>query len=245
MENFKISKWPFFSEDEIDKAKSVLKSGLVNYWTGNETKLFENEFAQYCNSSNAIALANGSLALSAAYLSLNLKRGDEIITTPRTFIASASSAVLLGLKPIFADVDINSGLITPETIEPLITNRTKAICVVHLGGWPADMPRICDLAKTYKLKIIEDCSQAHGASIYLEGDKTFKSVGSFGKKDDVITDLNMPKPHGWWATRNSDRIAFQMIITMQAGNSIGTRNNLAVIIGKTDHGKFARLKPKA
>lgn len=180
IENFKISNWPYFSKEEIDIAKRVLKSGLVNYWTGNETKLFENEFAHHCNTSHAIALANGSLALSSAYLSLDLKKGDEIITTPRTFIASASSAVLLGLKPIFADVDINSGLISEKTIEPLITKKTKAICIVHLGGWPADMPKICKLAENYKLKIIEDCSQAHGASIYDEEYKNFRSVGSFG-----------------------------------------------------------------
>ena len=108
-------------------------------------------------SGQAIAMANGSLALSAAYLAVGMGQGDELITTPRTFIATASSAVLLGAKPIFADVDPNSGAITAATIAPLITPRTKAIAVV-LGGWPADMPAICDLARAHGIAVIEDCA---------------------------------------------------------------------------------------
>ena len=119
-------------------------------------------------------MANGSLALSSAYLAVGLGQGDELITTPRSFVATASSAVLLGAKPIFADVDSNSGAITAETIAPLITPRTKAISVVHLGGWPADMPAICDLACAHGIPVIEDCAQAHGARI------NGQSVGSFG-----------------------------------------------------------------
>lgn len=119
-------------------------------------------------------MANGSLALSAAYLAVGLGQGDELITTPRTFIATASSAVLLGAKPKFADVDIDSGSITPATIAPLITPRTKAITVVHLGGWPADMHAICELARAHGIAVVEDCAQAHGARI------NGQSVGSFG-----------------------------------------------------------------
>ena len=119
-------------------------------------------------------MANGSLALSAAYLAVGIGQGDELITTPRTFIATASSAVLLGAKPIFADVDPNSGAITAATIAPLITPRTKAISLVHLGGWPADMSAICDLARAHGIAVIEDCAQAHGARI------NGQSVGSFG-----------------------------------------------------------------
>ena len=118
-------------------------------------------------------MANGSLALSAAYLAVGLGSGDEIITTPRTFIATASSAVLLGATPVFADVDPDSGSITAATIAPLITPRTKAISVVHLGGWPANMPAICDLARSHGIAVIEDCAQAHGAR--LDG----VSVGNF------------------------------------------------------------------
>lgn len=169
-----LAPWPYFDAEQIATASRVLASGNVNTWTGQETRAFEQEFAQWCGSSHAIAMANGSLALSAAYLAIGLGPGDELITTPRTFIATASSAVLLGAKPVFADVDPDSGAITAETIAPLITPRTKAIAVVHLGGWPADMPAICDLARAHGIAVIEDCAQAHGAQI------AGRSVGSFG-----------------------------------------------------------------
>ena len=168
-----ISPWPFFDEHQINIASSVLSSGQVNAWTGSHTRAFESEFSSWCGSRYSIAMANGSLALSAAYLAVGLGSGDEIITTPRTFIATASSAVLLGATPVFADVDPDSGSITAATIAPLITPRTKAISVVHLGGWPADMPAICDLARSYGIAVIEDCAQAHGAR--LDG----ISVGNF------------------------------------------------------------------
>ena len=169
-----LNSWPHFDREQIDTATRVLASGKVNTWTGRETNAFESEFAAWCGSSHAIAMANGSLALSAAYLAVGLGQGDELITTPRTFIATASSAVLLGAKPIFADVDPNSGVITAASIAPLITPRTKAIAVVHLGGWPADMPAICDLARAHGIAVIEDCAQAHGARI------SGQSVGTFG-----------------------------------------------------------------
>ena len=169
-----LNPWPYFDSDQIDAGMRVLASGKVNTWTGDQTNKFENEFANWCGTDKAIAMANGSLALSSAYLAVGLGNADELITTPRTFIATASSAVLLGAKPIFADVDPDSGSITAETIAPLITPRTKAISVVHLGGWPADMPAICDLARSHNLFVIEDCAQAHGACI------NGQSVGSFG-----------------------------------------------------------------
>jgi dTDP-4-amino-4,6-dideoxygalactose transaminase len=169
-----LAPWPHFDAEQIATASAVLASGRVNTWTGQETSAFEREFASWCGTEQAIALANGSLALIAAYLAIGLGPGDELITTPRTFIATASSAVLLGARPLFADVDPDSGAITAATIEPLITPRTKAIAVVHLGGWPADMPAICDLARAHDLAVVEDCSQAHGARI------AGQSVGSFG-----------------------------------------------------------------
>ncbi len=169
-----LSPWPYFDKEQIDAVKDILESGKVNYWTGNQGKEFESEFSSKFSSKYSLSLSNGSLALSCAYLALNLQKGDEIITTPRTFIATTSSAILLGLKPIFVDVDINSGAITSELIASAITKKTKAIVVVHLAGWPAEMDKIVDLAKKYSIPIIEDCSQAHGAKI--DG----RNVGSFG-----------------------------------------------------------------
>ncbi|WP_320664935.1 DegT/DnrJ/EryC1/StrS aminotransferase family protein [Prochlorococcus sp. MIT 1223] len=166
--------WPEFDSSQINAAVKVLNSGKVNKWTGNETENFEKEFASFCGTKYAIALANGSIALSAALKALGIGDGDEVITTPRSFIATASSIVLEGAQPVFADIDKDSGCITANSIEPLINHATKAILVVHLAGWPADMLSICKLAKSKNIFVIEDCAQAHGAEIGS------KSVGSFG-----------------------------------------------------------------
>ena len=107
----KLSPWPYYDDEQLSNVTKILQSGKVNYWTGNQGKFFEKEFSDKFDVKYSIALANGSLALSCAYLALDLNEGDEIITTPRTFIATSSSAVLLGLKPVFVDVDINLSLI--------------------------------------------------------------------------------------------------------------------------------------
>ena len=169
-----LPEWPNYDKEEINAAIEVLESSKVNYWTGSNCKEFESEFSDIIGCKYSICHSNGTVALISALIALGIGIGDEVITTPRTFIASSSALVLLGAKPIFADVDNDSGLITPKTIEPLINKKTKAILVVHLAGWPAEMQSICELAKSKKLKVIEDCSQSHGALI--EG----KSVGSFG-----------------------------------------------------------------
>jgi dTDP-4-amino-4,6-dideoxygalactose transaminase len=166
--------WPYFEPDEIEASVKVLQSGKVNYWTGQEGRIFEREFAQYVGTKHAIALHNGTVAIELALYAMGVGEGDEVITTPRTFIASASAAVMRGARPIMADVDQDSGLITAETIEKVLTPRTKAIIVVHLAGWPADMDPIMELARKHNLWVIEDCAQAHGAK--YKG----KSVGSIG-----------------------------------------------------------------
>ncbi|MES2203910.1 MAG: DegT/DnrJ/EryC1/StrS aminotransferase family protein [Pseudomonadota bacterium] len=157
------SPWPFYGEDEIQAVTDVLKSGKVNYWTGNIGREFEIAFAKYANCSYAIALANGTLALELALYAIDLKPGDEVIVTPRTFLASASCVVMRGGIPVFADVDPVSQNITAETIEKMITPKTKAIIAVHLAGWPCEMDKIMTLAEKHKLWVIEDCAQAHGA----------------------------------------------------------------------------------
>jgi len=166
--------WPHFEPDEVEAAVRVLQSGKVNYWTGQEGRLFEREFAQYVGTKHAVALHNGTVALELALYAMGVGEGDEVVTTPRTFIASASAAVMRGARPVFADVDRDSGLITAESIEKALTPRTKAIIVVHLAGWPADMDAIMELARRHNLWVIEDCAQAHGAK--YKG----RSVGSIG-----------------------------------------------------------------
>jgi dTDP-4-amino-4,6-dideoxygalactose transaminase len=169
-----LALWPSYDEDEIAAAERVLRSGKVNYWTGDECRQFESEFAEYHGVAHGIALANGTLALELALRVLNIGAGDEVIVTPRSFFASASCIVLAGATPVFVDIDENSQNIRPDAIESAITDRTKAIIAVHLAGWPCDMPAIMDLAHQHSLFVIEDCAQAHGARI--NGDL----VGSFG-----------------------------------------------------------------
>lgn len=166
--------WPFFSDEEIKLVSSVLRSGKVNYWTGNKGKQFENEFAAFTDCKYAIALSNGTVALELALHGLGIGDGDEVIVTPRTFLASASAIVMCRATPVFAEVDPNSQNITAKTIKNVITPKTKAIIAVHLAGWPCDMDPIMALANAYNLKVIEDCAQAHGAR--YKG----RSVGSLG-----------------------------------------------------------------
>ncbi|MEB3266337.1 MAG: DegT/DnrJ/EryC1/StrS aminotransferase family protein [Cyanobacteriota bacterium] len=169
-----LAPWPVYDAEQIAAAGRVLASGRVNYWSGLEGRRFEQDFAQACGCRHGVALANGSLALSSAYLALGLGSGDELITTPRSFVATASAAVLLGVRPLFADVDPHSQSITAASIAPLISPRTRAIAVVHLGGWPAPMEEILALAQAHGLAVIEDCAQAHGAR------RNGRPVGSFG-----------------------------------------------------------------
>jgi hypothetical protein len=174
MLNTPFAPWPSFTPEEAEAVQRVLLSNRVNYWTGTEGREFEKEFAAYCGTQHAIALANGSVALELALHALGIGPGDEVITTARTFIASASCIVMRGATPVLADVDPVSQNVTAETIRPLITPATRAIIAVHLAGWPCDMEPILALAREHGLKVIEDCAQAHGAS--YQG----RPVGSLG-----------------------------------------------------------------
>jgi dTDP-4-amino-4,6-dideoxygalactose transaminase len=174
MLNTAFSPWPQYSEEEALRIHEVLLSNKVNYWTGIECREFEKEFAAWANTQYAIALANGTIALDAALKAIGLSKGDEVIVTSRTFIASASAIVLHGGIPVFADVDEDSQNITAQTIRAVLTPKTKAIICVHLAGWPCDMDPILELAKEFNLYVIEDCAQAHGAQ--YKG----RPVGSLG-----------------------------------------------------------------
>ncbi|HAX96052.1 MAG TPA: aminotransferase [Prolixibacteraceae bacterium] len=168
------SRWPYFADDEIEAVTKVLHSGKVNQWTGKEVESFQEEFASFCEVEHAIALANGTVALELALKVLGIGPGDEVIVTPRTFIASASCVVLQGARPVFADVNYETQNITSESIRKVITPKARAIVAVHLAGWPCDMDPIMELAHEHNLKVIEDCAQAHGAK--YKG----RPVGSLG-----------------------------------------------------------------
>lgn len=163
MLNTPFSPWPSFSVEEADAVHRVVMSNKVNYWTGTETREFEKEFAAWCGVSHAVALANGTLALDVALKALGIGPGDEVVVTPRTFIASISCVVNAGAVPVFADVEADSGNVSARTIAAVLTPRTKAVICVHLAGWPCDMDPIMALSEQHDLKVIEDCAQAHGA----------------------------------------------------------------------------------
>ncbi|WP_180052945.1 MULTISPECIES: DegT/DnrJ/EryC1/StrS aminotransferase family protein [unclassified Acinetobacter] len=174
MLNTAFEPWPSFTQEEADAVSQVLLSNKVNYWTGQECREFEKEFAQFAGTQYAVALANGTVALDVALKALGIGAGDDVIVTSRTFLASASSIVTAGANPIFADVEMDSQNISRRTIEAVLTPNTKAIICVHLAGWMCDMDPIMQLAKEKGLYVIEDCAQAHGAK--YKG----KSAGSIG-----------------------------------------------------------------
>ena len=174
MLNTPFSPWPSFTEEEANAARDVLLSNKVNYWTGQECREFEKEFAAWADAEYAVALANGTLALDLALKALEIGEGDEVVVTSRTFLASASSIVTAGAVPVFADVDADSQNISADTVRAVLTERTRAIICVHLAGWPCDMDPIMELARERGLHVIEDCAQAHGAR--YKG----RAVGSFG-----------------------------------------------------------------
>jgi len=167
--------WPVFAEDEREAAGAVLASGRVNYWTGEECKAFEREFAASIGCAHAISLANGTVALELALRALGVGPGDEVVVPAKTFVATASCAVALGATPVLCDVDPDSQNMSAQTVAPALSPRTRALIPVHLGGWPCEMGPLVELARERGIAIVEDCAQAHGAK--WQG----RPVGGFGE----------------------------------------------------------------
>jgi dTDP-4-amino-4,6-dideoxygalactose transaminase len=183
-----VAPWPVFAADEIEAVSRVLASGRVNYWTGDESKAFEREYAQHTGRKHAISLANGTVALELALYALGIGPGDEVIVPSRTFVACASCAVMRGAVPVVVDVDAVSQNLTAETIARALTPRTKAIIAVHLAGWPCDMDPIMALARERGIKVIEDCAQAHGATYRGRPVGSIGDLGAFSFcQDKIIT----------------------------------------------------------
>ena len=181
-----LQNWPCYSKEEINAVTNVLNSNKVNYWTGEQSKLFEKEFAKWSGSKFSIALSNGTVALELALRGLDIKAGDEVIVTPRSFIASASAVVSVGARPVFSDVDLLSGNLNSINIEKVLTKKTKAIICVHLGGLPCEMDEIMKLARKNNIYVIEDCAQAHGASYKGKGVGSIGDVGAWSFCQDKI-----------------------------------------------------------
>lgn len=207
MLNTSLSPWPSFTQEEAEAVSRVLLSNKVNYWTGQECREFEKEFAAWCGTTYAVAVANGTLALDVALKALDIGAGDEVIVTSRTFLASVSCVVTAGAFPVFADVDTNTQAISAETIEPVITPKTKAIVVVHLGGMPAEMDSIINLAQQHNLYIIEDCAQAHGA---LYKGRPVGSIGHIGAWSFCQDKIMTTGGEGGMVTTNSKELWSKM-----------------------------------
>ena len=195
--------WPYIDSDAVSSLVKIIESGNWNYWVGDEGRLFEREFADYLGVSFGIALSNGTVALELALRVLDIGPGDEVIVTCRSFMASASCIVQRGAIAVFCDVEYETGNINPDEVAQLITEKTKAIVCVHLGGAPCDMDSIKTLANKHGLFIIEDCAQAHGAE-YRN-----KKVGSFGDvaafsfcQDKIMTTLG----EGGFLATNNERL---------------------------------------
>lgn len=250
--------WPAYGADEISAVDASLRSGRVNYWTGQEARQFEREFASYVGTRHAIALANGTVALELALRCLNIRPGDEVVTTPRTFIASASCAVMCGAEVRFADVDRDSQNIFAESIERVLTPRTKAIIVVHLAGWPCEMNEVMQLARDRNLTVVEDCAQACGARYHGH------QVGSLGHaagfsfcQDKIITTggeggmLTLNSQEAWlraWAFKDHGK-SYEAVYNKQHApgfrwlhESFGTNwrmTEMQAAIGRTQLGKLS------
>ena len=199
----KITQWPVFADDEISAVENVLKSGNVNAWTGEQVTNFENEFSSYIGVKHAVATANGSLALELALHILAIGNDDEVIVTPRSFIASASSVVLKNARPVFVDIDSESQNVTADSVKKAITSKTRAIIVVHLAGWPCEMDAIMALANQNKLHVIEDCAQALGARYQDKKVGTFGDVSIFSFCQDKILTTG---GEGGMLCTNSDKL---------------------------------------
>ncbi len=188
---------PFVGEDEIQAVSEVIKSGMLAH--GSVVEEFEREFAKYLGVPYLLTVSNGTIALYVALKALGVGGNDEVIVPDFTFFATASTVVLAGATPVFADIDLETYTLDPASVEELITDRTKAIVVVHLYGHPAKMDEILRIAREHGLYVIEDCAQSHGAE--YRGVKT-GSIGDAGA-------------FSFYATKN---------LTMGEGGAISTKS---------------------
>ena len=219
--NISFSKWPNYSAEESNIVKKIIQTNKVNYWTGKYCKLFEIEFSKYVGTKYAISVMNGSVALETSLKAIGISKGDEVIVTSKSFVISASSVLNIGAKPVFSDIIYDNHNIDPFFVKKLITKKTKAIIAVHLAGWSCDMIKLKKIANFYSLKLIEDCSQAHGAKL------NNRPVGSFG-------DVSV------WSFCND-----KIMTTGGEGGMIATNNKKYYLNANSykDHGKnFTKIK---
>ncbi|MEM3567479.1 MAG: DegT/DnrJ/EryC1/StrS family aminotransferase [Thermoplasmata archaeon] len=202
---------PCIGEEEIAAVREVLLSG--NLAQGKLVKQFEEEFARYIGVKHAIAVANGTCALEIALMSAGIKKGEEVITTPFTFVAPTNAICMVGAKPVYADIEPDTFNISPASIRKLIGKRTRAILPVHLYGLPANMDEIMEIAGEHDLLVVEDACQAHGARV--DG-KYVGAIGQIGAFSFYPT-KNMTTGEGGIITTNDEEIAEKARILRNQG----------------------------
>lgn len=220
--------WPVFEESTIQKVADVLRSGKVNYWTGDIGKEFEKEWAKWIGSEYAISVGNGTEALHTAISSLGIGPGDEVICPSYSFIASSFAILQAGALAVFADVG-DDHVISPADIESKITERTKGIVVVHLYGVVADMDPILKIAKKHNLKVIEDCAQCFGGLYKGKKAGTLGDIGcfSFCQSKHFTTG-----GEGGMVVTNDEDLAWECRSFRDHGYDVKERLNLLELEGK-------------
>lgn len=180
-------RWPQHEPDEVAAVTRILESGRVNSMVhGEQTRAFETEFAAFCGVPHAIAVSNGTVALELALRALGVGPGDEVILPSRSFFASAACIVAVGATPVFADIDAISNAIDPASVRRMLSPRSRAILCVHLAGWPCDMAALRALADEKGLWLVEDCAQAHGATLHDRPAGSFGDAAAFSFCTDKI-----------------------------------------------------------
>lgn len=205
--------FPTFSQEEKELVLKVLESGRLSSTAGSMTRRFEEEFSKFINVKHSLAVFNGTAALHTAVASLGIGAGDEVITTPFSFIASATAVLHNNAVPVFADIDLETLNIDPETIEDRITPRTKAVLVVHLAGHPAEMDEIMKIAQEHELAVIEDCAQAIGSEYRGRKVGSIGDVGCFS----FYQSKNMTTGEGGMVTTDSEEIYRQAKLFINHG----------------------------
>ena len=213
--------WPIWDEREQESILEVLQSGKWGHTMSPDDRAreFEQKFADYHGVDYCVTVANGSVALEVALRTAGVGPGDEVITTPTTFVATGQSAVMVGADTVFADIKPDTYCIDPEKVEEAITSKTKAIIVVHVGGYPCEMNRIVDIAGRNNLIVIEDCAQAHGTRI---NGRPVGSIGDFGCFSFESSKL-MTAGEGGAVTTNNEKFGNEAFSLCNAGFKYGNK----------------------
>lgn len=225
--NLEIPKWPYADEREEEELKKVLAQG--QWWrnAGTEVKLFEQEFAEYLDCKGSVSVANGTVALEIALKALKIKAGDEVIVPDFTFYSTVSSVMAVGAKPVLVDVSKDDFCLTAELIEEAISEKTKAVIVVHMAGKVADMDSINEMARKHGIYVIEDAAHAHGAEYKGRKAGSLGTCGTFSFQNAKL----MTSGEGGIITSSDDEFLNMAFLESNCGRAEGDTTYKHVLVG--------------